>query len=102
MVRERRWSWGQARPRVAESRSRTGCDCSTEDVEAVFIYTHAGELTLIETLRNYVRPAVRDQHGQTFVEYTLLLVGISLLLLLAFQPLGVSLQGFLNAITDLI
>jgi|SoiMethySBSTD1v2_1073268.scaffolds.fasta_scaffold1446209_1 Flp pilus assembly pilin Flp len=55
---------------------------------------------MIETLLNYIRPPMRDQHGQTFAEYALLLAGLSLALLLVFQPLGVSLQGLLNTITD--
>ena len=55
---------------------------------------------MIEPLMNYIGPTVRDQHGQAFAEYALLIAGLSLALLFVFQPLGVSLQGFLSAITD--
>ena len=55
---------------------------------------------MIETLLNYIRPAARDQTGQTFAEYALLLAGLSLALLLVFQPLEVSLKGFLEVVTN--
>lgn len=55
---------------------------------------------MIKPFISYIRPAVRDQRGQTFAEYALLLGVLSLGLLLAFQPLGVSVQGLLNAITN--
>lgn len=57
---------------------------------------------MIERLLNYIRPAVRDQRGQAFAEYALLLAVLSIALLFAFQPLGVSLQGLLNTITDFL
>ena len=55
---------------------------------------------MIETLLNYIRPAVRDQRGQTFVEYTLLGAGVSITLVLVFQPLGVSLNAFINVLEN--
>ena len=41
-----------------------------------------------------------DQRGQTFVEYALLLVGVSVALLLAFGPLDESLSGVFSALLD--
>ena len=68
-------------------------------VKLSFIYTR-GRIAMIEPLMNYIGPTVRDQHGQAFVEYALLIAGTSLGLLFVFQPLGVSLEGFLSSITD--
>jgi Flp pilus assembly pilin Flp len=57
---------------------------------------------MIERLLNYIWAAVRDQRGQVFVEYALLLGVISIGLLLAFEPLGASLDGVLESITDVL
>jgi Flp pilus assembly pilin Flp len=66
----------------------------------LFIYTR-GRIAMIETLLlNHIRPTVRDQHGQAFVEYALLLAVVTVGLMFVFQPLGASLQGLLSFITD--
>lgn len=57
---------------------------------------------MIRKLINCIRIAARRQHGQTFVEYTLLLVGVSLALLAAFGPLGDVMTGLLEAIGNAI
>ena len=50
----------------------------------------------------YIRPTVRDQNGQAFAEYALLIAVLSVALLLVFQQLGPSLQGLLSAIEDVL
>jgi Flp pilus assembly pilin Flp len=55
---------------------------------------------MIQPLLIYIRTAVRSQRGQVFPEYALLLGVLSIGLLLAFEPLGASLGGVLETVTD--
>ena len=57
---------------------------------------------MLEPLLNYIRPMVKDEHGQAFAEYALLIALVSVALMLVFQQLGGSLQGLLSAIEDVL